>query len=77
MLHKFAEAKLLAGYIYGDNRTKEYIYLPGSELDAAHPMPVYEKESGREDITLKDALKIIEKRSLRPVIHPIFGKRTI
>ena len=33
MLKKTTESKLLAGYIYGDNVTKEYVYLPGSEVD--------------------------------------------
>ena len=27
MLKKTTESKLLAGYIYGDNVTKEYVYL--------------------------------------------------
>ena len=38
MLKKTTESKLLAGYIYGDNVTKEYVYLPGSEVDTEEPM---------------------------------------
>ena len=37
-MHRLAESKLLAGFIYGDPHMQEYIYLPGSELDAASPM---------------------------------------
>ena len=38
MIHKLAESKLLSGYIYGDNHTGEYIYLPGSEIDSPPPI---------------------------------------
>ena len=38
MLKKTTESKLLAGYIYGDNVTKEYVYLPGSEVDTEEPV---------------------------------------
>ena len=31
-MKKLTESKLLAGFIYGDHHTKEYVYLPGSEL---------------------------------------------
>ena len=41
-MHRLAESKLLAGFIYGDPHMQEYIYLPASELDAASPMLVYE-----------------------------------
>ena len=34
-MHRLAESKLLAGFIYGDPHMQEYIYLPASELDAA------------------------------------------
>lgn len=36
-MHRLAESKLLAGFIYGDPHMQEYIYLPASELDAASP----------------------------------------
>ena len=45
-MHRLAESKLLAGFIYGDPHMQEYIYLPASELDAASPMLVY--ETGKE-----------------------------
>lgn len=34
-MHRLAESKLLAGFIYGDPHMQEYIYLPASELDHA------------------------------------------
>lgn len=77
MAKRIAESYLLAGYIYGDNRFREYIYLPGSELDADPPVLVYETENGRQDISMKEALSIIEKRSLKQVVHPLLGKRTV
>ena len=76
-MHKLAESKLLAGFIYGDPHMKEYIYLPGSELDSDHPMLVYELDHQRQDVSMKEALSLIEKRSLKPCSHPIFGKNTL
>ncbi|WP_301885232.1 hypothetical protein [Dialister invisus] len=76
-MKKLTESKLLAGFIYGDHHTKEYIFLPGSELGADIPILVYETEEGRRDLSMDDALKIIEKRSLKLTAHPIFGKRTL
>ena len=51
MIHKLAESKLLSGYIYGDNHTGEYIYLPGSEIDSHPPVAVYEHDDTREDVS--------------------------
>ena len=76
-MKKLTESKLLAGFIYGDDHTKEYIFLPGSELGADIPVLVYETAEGRRDLSMDDALEIIEKRSLKPTIHPVFGKRTL
>ncbi len=76
-MHRLAESKLLAGFIYGDAYTKEYIYLPGSELDAETPILVYETQEGRQDLSMKEALSVIEKRSLKQTTHPVLGKRTL
>lgn len=73
-MHKLAESRLLAGFIYGDSRNQEYIYLPGSELDAASPMLIYEIEGHLSDVSMEEALDIIEKRSLKPAVHPRLGK---
>lgn len=75
-MKKLTESKLLAGFIYGDH-PKEYVYLPGSELGADIPVLVYETDEGRRDLSMDEALDVIEKRSLKPTIHPIFGKRTL
>ena len=74
---KLAEGRLLSGFIYGDADTGEYVYFPGSELDAANPLAVYESAEGRRDVTLSEAVSIIEHRSLRPATHPVLGKRSV
>ena len=51
-MKKLTESKLLAGFIYGDHHTKEYVYLPGSELGADIPVLVYETDEGRRDLSL-------------------------
>ena len=75
-MHKLAESLLLSVIIYGDTRKQEYIYLPGSELDAASPMLIYEIEGRLSDVPMEEALDIIEKRSLTPAVHPRLGKNT-
>ncbi len=76
-MHKLAESKLLAGYIYGDPRMKEYIYLPGSEVDSSTPILVYENGDSRSDVTMEEALDLVEKRSLKPCSHPFYGRNTM
>lgn len=76
-MHKLAESQLLAGFIYGDPVTDEYVYLPGSEVGADSPILIYESEKKRQDISIENALDIIEKRSLHLTSHPVFGKHTI
>ncbi len=77
MIYKLAESKLLSGFIYGDTPTQEYIYLPGSELDSSIPLAVYEKKNQRFDISLQQAIYLIETRSLHLVVHPYFGEKTV
>ena len=79
MIHKLAESKLLSGYIYGDNHTGEYIYLPGSEIDSHPPVAVYEHDDTREDVSLSAALQIIEKRSFAwyPIPYLVHGPYNI
>lgn len=76
-MHKVTESKLLSGFIYGDSFTKEYVYLPASEIDTSNPLLVYETQEGREDIDIQTALYLVEKRSLKRITHPTLGKRTI
>ena len=68
------ESELLAGVIYGDRRTGEYVYLPGSEVGAARPLCIFEEGGERRDATMEEALRLIRLRSLRPVCHPVLGK---
>ena len=76
-MHKLTESKLLAGDVYGDPRMKEYIYLPGSEVDSTSPVLVYENGETRSDVTMDEALALVEKRSLRPCSHPMYGRNTM
>ena len=76
-MHKLAESQLLAGFIYGDPATDEYVYLPGSEVGADSPVLIYESKKKRQDISIQNALDIIEKRSLHLTSHPVFGKHTL
>ena len=71
-----AEAKLKDGVIFGDLENGEYVYMPGSEVGVPHPVCVYEAENLREDVDMKEALRLIRVRSLRPVRHPVLGERS-
>ena len=46
------KSHLTAGYIYGDNINKEYIFMPGSEIGVENPLCVLEQKDQRTDITL-------------------------
>ena len=61
------EAQLERGIIFGDRHTGEYVYMPGSEVGADHPVYVYEQENERRDI-------LIRVRDLRPTEHPLLGQ---
>ncbi len=76
-MHKLTESKLLAGYIYGDPHMQEYIYLPGSEVDSDAPILVYEDGNTKTDVTMEEALALVEKRSLKPCSHPFYGRNTM
>ncbi|HIX84231.1 MAG TPA: hypothetical protein H9979_06835 [Candidatus Megamonas gallistercoris] len=67
------EAELSDGVIYGDNINEEYVYMPASEIGMENPVCIFETTGGRQDITMEEALKIVTKRSLKPVRHPRFG----
>lgn len=67
---------LKAGKIFGDNNTHEYLYLPASEIGMDDLLCVMETPQGRQDLTMKQALSHIRKRSLKPVCHPQLGSRS-
>jgi len=67
---------LKTGIIFGDHNTQEYIYLPASEIGVDDPLCVIETPKGRQDISLKQALRSVAKLSLKPVRHPQWGTRS-
>lgn len=67
------EAELCDGVIYGDNVNGEYVYMPASEIGVDNPICVFETVGNRQDISMTEALKIVIKRSLKPVKHPRLG----
>ena len=69
-----AEAKLRVGVIYGDPENNEYVYMPGSELGVKDPLCVYEAEGLREDVDMREALRLIRVRSLKPARPPGGGE---
>lgn len=75
-MSKITKEKLLAGYIFGDNNNNEYIYLPGGEVGSDNPICVLERSDFREDLTLDEAAHMVQRLSLRPCAHPVWGKRS-
>lgn len=67
------EAELRDGVIYGDNLNGEYVYMPASEIGMENPVCILETTKGRQDVTMAEALKIVARRSLKPVRHPRLG----
>jgi hypothetical protein len=74
-MSKINEEKLQAGIIFGDNINKEYIYMPGSEIGCKDPLCILEKDGSRTDLTISEALNQITRLSLKPVEHPVYGKK--
>ncbi len=66
--------KLVAGTVFGDTNSNEYVYMPGGELGSATPLCVLEKNFIREDISLQEASEKIDRLNLKPLKLPPFGK---
>ena len=52
-MSQIAKKHLLAGIIFGDTKTQEYIYLPGGEVGTEHPVCVFEHNGKKDDIDLR------------------------
>ena len=68
------ESELKSGLIFGDAENAEYVYMPASEFGVTDPVCVYEMGDMRDDVDIKEALRLIRIRSLRPSTHPRLGK---
>ena len=75
-MSQIAQKHLLAGIIFGDSETGEYIYLPGGEVGADNPLCVFERDGTKEDITLEEAGYLVDPLTLKPCAHPALGKRS-
>ena len=67
---------LQAGYIFGDPKNQEYIYLPSGEVGTDHPLAVLESSKGREDLTFDQAVHLIDTLTLKRCEHPTLGKKS-
>ena len=68
------ESELKSGLIFGDAENAEYVYMPASEIGIENPVCVYEMGDMRDDVDIKEALRLIRIRSLRPSTHPRLGE---
>lgn len=75
-MSQIAQKHLLAGIIFGDGHTGEYIYLPGGEVGTDHPLCVFEHDGTKEDISLEQAGYLIDHLTLKPCSHPSLGARS-
>ena len=74
-MSKIMGEQLLAGIILGDTTNQEFIYLPGGEVGSDSPYCVFEKEGQRNDLPLAEAVELAKRLHLKPVSHPVFGKK--
>ena len=51
-MSQIAKKHLLAGIIFGDAETGEYIYLPGGEVGTDQPLCVFEHDGQTEAVDL-------------------------
>ena len=75
-MSKIGEQHVLAGIIFGDTDTDEYVYMPAGEVGTDIPLCVLEQDGRREDVTLGEAGQLIDKLTLKPVAHPLLGRRS-
>ena len=66
-------SELKNGVIFADTNTAEYVYMPASEIGVKEPVCIYEVNDMRDDVDVKEALRLIRIRSLRPAVHPRLG----
>ena len=69
-MSQIAQKHLLAGIIFGDAETGEYIYLPGGEVG------VFEHDGAKEDVTLEEAGYLVDHLTLKSCAHPTLGRRS-
>ncbi|GBG56891.1 hypothetical protein SPFL3102_02375 [Sporomusaceae bacterium FL31] len=69
-------AQLKAGFIFGDNMTQEYVYMPGGEIGLENPMCVLETMHNRQDVEFSRAVQLVQKLSLKLVNHPRLGSKS-
>jgi len=67
---------LIAGFIFGDRQSGEYVYLPGGEVGLDEPLCVLETPAARLDVSLDEAVQLVAKLSLKPVKHPRLGAKS-
>lgn len=75
-MSQIAKKHLLAGIIFGDADTNEYIYLPGGEVGTDAPLCIYEHHHQKDDISLEEAGSLVEHLSLKRCSHPTLGNRS-
>lgn len=67
--------ELRAGIILGDRDNDQYLYMPGSEIGADNPMCIFEEHGNKTDLHLEEAVELAKRLTLKPTVHPVFGKR--
>lgn len=66
--------ELQAGLILGDPDNEQYMYMPGSEIGSDNPMCIFEERGQKTDLHLEEAVELAKRLTLKPTVHPIFGK---
>ena len=67
---------LQAGYIFGDTVQPRIYILASGEVGTEHPLAVLETPTKREDITLDEAVHMIDTLTLKRCSHPTLGKKS-
>lgn len=67
--------ELKAGVILGDRENDQYLYMPGSEIGSDDPVCIFEEGSSKTDLHLQEAVELAKRLTLKPTVHPVFGKR--
>lgn len=75
-MSQIVASHLKAGFIFGDNVSGEYVYMPAGEIGIDDPMCVLETKQGHQDVPLAEAVNLVQRLTLKRIKHPKFGNKS-
>lgn len=75
-MSQIVASHLKAGFIFGDNASGEYVYMPAGEIGVDDPVCILETKQGLKDVSLTEATSLVARLTLKRVKHPRLGSKS-